>query len=58
MDAKCPRCAEKGSFDPATQVFSCPSCGTTLDYESYVEEFASINDEKALEYAGKGSPTL
>ena len=57
MDAKCPRCGEKGSFDPATQVFSCPGCGTTLDFEGYVEEFASINDEKALEYAGKGNPT-
>ncbi len=57
MDAKCPRCGEKGSFDPATQLFACSSCGTTLKFEDYVEEFAGINDEKALDYMGKGNPT-
>ncbi len=33
-----------------------PRCGTTLKFEDYVGEFASINDEKALDYIGKGQP--
>jgi uncharacterized protein (DUF983 family) len=57
LDAKCPRCGEKGNFDPVTQVFNCSTCGTTLSFEDYVEEFASINDEKSLDYVGKGNPT-
>ena len=57
MDAKCPRCAAKGDFDTSTQVFSCSSCGTTLSFEAYVQEFASINDEKSLDYVGKGNAT-
>jgi len=57
MDAKCPCCGEKGSFDPAAQVFACSRCGTTLKFEDYVGEFASINDEKTLDYTGRGNPT-
>jgi hypothetical protein len=57
LDAKCPRCGEKGDFDPATQIFTCSGCGTTLGFEDYVAEFASINDEKSLDYVGKGNPT-
>ena len=57
MDAKCPRCDEKGEFDPATQVFRCGHCGAELAFEDYVAEFARINDEKALDYAGRGNPT-
>ena len=57
MEAKCPRCGGKGSFDPASQRFTCQACGVSLAFEEYVEEFARINDEKALDYIGKGSPT-
>jgi tRNA(Ile2) C34 agmatinyltransferase TiaS len=57
LEAKCPRCDGKGEFDPSTQAFRCPNCGVSLAFEEYVEEFARINDEKALDYAGKGNPT-
>ncbi len=57
MEAKCPRCGEKGVYDPGTQAFKCTACGTSLTFDEYVEEFARINDEKALDYIGKGNPT-
>jgi uncharacterized protein (DUF983 family) len=57
MDAECPRCGEKGSFNTATRVFACSSWGTSLGFEDCVEEFASINDEKVLDHVGKGNPT-
>ncbi|MGA1974563.1 MAG: hypothetical protein ABSG92_02915 [Conexivisphaerales archaeon] len=57
MEAKCPRCAEKGDFDPATQVFTCHHCGTVLGFDDFVAEFQGITDEKALDYIGRGNPT-
>ena len=57
MDAKCPRCGEKGEFDPASELFRCSHCGTELKFREYVEKLDRINDEKSLDYAGRGSPT-
>ncbi len=57
MEAKCPRCGEKGDYDPPSQVFRCPSCGVSLAFDDYVAEFSAINDEKALDYVGQGHPT-
>ena len=57
MEAKCPRCGAKGEFDPVSQMFKCAACGVSLGFEEYVEEFAGINDEKSLDYVGRGNPT-
>ncbi len=56
MEAKCPRCGEKGEFDPESQMFTCSHCEAHLAFADYVAEFAAINDEKALDYIGRGSP--
>jgi len=57
LEAKCPRCGGKGSYDPSSEVFKCASCGVSLSFDEYVEEFSRINDERSLDYVGRRGPS-